>query len=70
MLFGAFSKWGYQTLFQEDLCWYDYWGIGLTDLQVRARPDGDSEFKDRYLRYTPDHKFREKGTNIMKYLEK
>ena len=66
VLFGAFSKWGYQTLFQEDLCWYDYWGIGLTDLQVRGRPDGDFEFKDRYRTFVNIlHKLREEGTNAM-----
>ena len=64
VLFGAFSKWGYQTLFQEDLCWYDYWGIGLTDLQVSGRPDGDSE--DRYRTFVNIlHKLREEGTNAM-----
>ena len=47
VLFGTFKKWGYQTLFQEDLCWYDYWGIGLTDLQIRASPVEDSAFKER-----------------------
>ena len=71
VLFGAFSKWGYQTLFQEDLCWYDYWGIGLTDLQVRGRPDGDSEFKDRYCTFVNIlHKFREEGTNAMTTYER
>ena len=48
VLFGTFKKWGYQTLFQEDLCWYDYWGVGLTDLEVRGSPDGDDQFKERY----------------------
>ena len=47
VLYGAFKKWGYQTLpdatrryqtlpdVQEDLCWYNIWGIGLSDLDQR-----------------------------------
>lgn len=48
VLFGTFKEWGYQTLYQEDLCWYDRWGIGLTDLEMRGVPKGYSEFKERY----------------------
>ena len=47
VLYGTFQKWGYQTLFQEDLCWYDIWGSALTDIQRRAVPSADSEFKSR-----------------------
>ncbi|PFX29718.1 hypothetical protein AWC38_SpisGene5490 [Stylophora pistillata] len=47
VLFGAFKKWGYQTFFQEDLCWYDIWGCMLSDIEKRARPEQDSEFKER-----------------------
>ena len=49
VLFGKFKEWGYQTLFQEDLCWYDYWGIGLTDLHIREGPVEDEQFKARYI---------------------
>ena len=49
VLFGTYKKWGYQTLFQEDLCWYDKWGIGLTDLHIRASPVEDEQFKARYI---------------------
>ncbi len=49
VMFGTFKKWGYQTLYQEDLCWYDRWGIGLTDLEIRRIPKRDSEFKKRYV---------------------
>ena len=47
-------------------------GIGLTDLQVRGRPDEDSEFKDRYRTFVNIlHKFREEGTNaITTYLKR
>jgi len=34
VLFETFKKCGYQTLFQEDLCWYDKGGIDLTDLKI------------------------------------
>ena len=47
VLYGTFQKWGYQTLFQEDLCWYDMWGSALTDIEKRDMPSGDSEFKSR-----------------------
>ncbi len=49
VMFGTFKKWGYQTLYQEDLCWFDRWGIGLTDLEMRGKPEKDSEFKKRYV---------------------
>ena len=48
VLFGNCKEWGYQTLYQEDLCWYDRWGIGLTDLEMRVVPKGHSEFRKRY----------------------
>ena len=48
VLFGTFKEWGYQTLYQEDLCWYDKWGIGLTDLEIRRIPEGHTEFSERY----------------------
>ncbi|XP_022800581.1 uncharacterized protein LOC111338367 isoform X2 [Stylophora pistillata] len=48
VLYETFQKWGYQTLFQEDLVWFDRWGIVLTDLQVRSKPTTDSEFKARW----------------------
>ena len=47
VLYGTFQNWGYQTLFQEDLCWYDIWGSALTEIQKRAMPSSDSEFKSR-----------------------
>ena len=47
VLYETFKRWGYQTLYQEDLCWYDTWGIGLTNLDVRSKPSTDSEFKER-----------------------
>ena len=47
VLYGAFQKWGYQTLFQEDLCWYDMWGSALTDIEKRDVPSDDAEFKSR-----------------------
>jgi len=47
VLYGTFQKWGYQTLFQEDLCWYDIWGSALTDIEKREMPSNDTEFKER-----------------------
>ena len=52
VLYGAFQKAGYQTLFQEDLCWYDIWGSLLTNNQKRAVPSGDAEFKSRLVYLT------------------
>lgn len=54
VLFGTFKEWGYQTLYQEDLCWYDWWGIGLTDLEVRRIPEGHTEFRKRYRRQSSE----------------
>ena len=47
VLYGAFKKWGYQTFFQEDLCWYDIWGTALTDMERREMPKTNYEFKVR-----------------------
>ena len=47
VLYGTFQKWGYQTLFQEDLCWYDVWGSALTDIEKREVPSNDTEFRER-----------------------
>ena len=47
VLYGAVKKWGYQTLFQEDLCWYDIWGSALTDNERRKIPKTNSEFRER-----------------------
>ena len=47
VLYGTFKKWGYQTFFQEDLCWYDIWGSALTDIGKRATPQSGSEFRER-----------------------
>ncbi|XP_031555080.1 uncharacterized protein LOC116291986, partial [Actinia tenebrosa] len=33
VLFKHFKEYGYQTMFQEDLCWYDEWGIMLDNLE-------------------------------------
>ena len=29
-----FKKHGYQTMFQEDLCWHDAWGIMLSNIKA------------------------------------
>ena len=50
VLFGTFKEWDYQTLYQEDLCWYDRWGIDLTDLEVRIIPEGDTQYIQREVR--------------------
>lgn len=51
VLYGTFKKWGYQTLFQEDLVWFDYWGIILTDLELRSKPTVDSGFMARWTEF-------------------
>ncbi|XP_028395200.1 uncharacterized protein LOC114519289 [Dendronephthya gigantea] len=33
VLFGEYQKNGYQTMFQEEGCWYDLWGLMLTDVE-------------------------------------
>lgn len=35
VLFGHFKRAGYQTMWQEDLCWEEVWGL-MTDLTVRT----------------------------------
>ena len=38
VLFGEYKKSGYQTLFQEEGCWYDHWGLMLTDVERYSTP--------------------------------
>ena len=47
VLYEKFQNNGYQTMFQEDLCWFDYWGIMLTDVERRGSPGSSTEFKSR-----------------------
>ena len=46
-LFGEYQRNGYQTTFQEDICWYDSSGIMLTDLERRYVPSTPQEFEKR-----------------------
>ncbi|PFX11831.1 hypothetical protein AWC38_SpisGene24313 [Stylophora pistillata] len=52
VLYGTFKKWGYQTFFQEDLCWYDEWGSVLTDIEKRAVPQWNFEFRESFCLMT------------------
>lgn len=48
-LFGIFKKLGYQTLLQEESCWYDQWGSILTgnrNIRVNSRADKDIVWKE------------------------
>ena len=47
VLYGKYQSLGYQTVFQEDLCWIDRWGVHLTGLERRSLPSSDSEYKSR-----------------------
>ena len=49
VLFGKYKKSGYQTMFQEDICWFDRWGIMLTDIERRTEPSNKREFESRYV---------------------
>lgn len=41
VLYGHFRKLGYQTLLQEDSCWYDSWGTLITDNKHRENVSFD-----------------------------
>ena len=47
VLYSEYHRRGYQTLFQEDLCWYDHWGIMLSDIKSRETPGTTEEKKSR-----------------------
>ena len=38
VLYGAYRRQGYQTVFQEDLCWYDRWGMMMTGMEMKSVP--------------------------------
>ena len=48
-LFGIFKKLGYQTLLQEESCWYDQWGSILTgnrNIRINSRADKDIVWRE------------------------
>ena len=47
VLFGEYKRSGYQTLFQEEGCWYDHWGLMLTDVERYNTPRDKSGFAKR-----------------------
>ncbi|XP_046855342.1 uncharacterized protein LOC124448376 isoform X2 [Xenia sp. Carnegie-2017] len=61
VLFGEYKHSGYQTLFQEEGCWYDYWGLMLTDVERFPTPKDSegfikrwSELQERWKKYYID----------------
>ena len=46
VLFGEYQKSGYQTLFQEEGCWFDLWGLMLTDVEKYPTP----RFRDGFAK--------------------
>ncbi|XP_048582314.1 uncharacterized protein LOC5511332 [Nematostella vectensis] len=56
VLYGHYKKHGYQTMFQEDLCWQDSWGIMLNNLQQHASGQAKwSDFQDVVRKHNVDH---------------
>jgi hypothetical protein len=47
VLFGEYKKSGYQTLFQEEGCWFDHWGLMLTDVERYPTPRRREGFAKR-----------------------
>ncbi|CAB4030612.1 uncharacterized protein LOC113677807, partial [Paramuricea clavata] len=48
VLFGEYKKSGYQTLFQEEGCWFDHWGLMLTDVERYPTPRRREGFAKRW----------------------
>ncbi|XP_028416001.1 uncharacterized protein LOC114539557 isoform X2 [Dendronephthya gigantea] len=48
VLFGEYKKSGYQTLFQEEGCWYDRYGLTLTDMEKYKTPSHMRDFSKRW----------------------
>lgn len=46
--FGRFVKAGYQTLWQEDLCWKGSWGL-MTDMEVMTWDDLASKLRENFI---------------------
>ncbi|KAK3747963.1 hypothetical protein QZH41_019438 [Actinostola sp. cb2023] len=59
VLYDYFQTHGYQTIFQEDLCWYDRWGTMLDNIEMKggSKPTikGWSKFKDTISKHKIDH---------------
>jgi hypothetical protein len=47
-MFGHFAKAGYQTLWQEDLCWKGIWGL-MTDINVTDWEDLTYKLRDNFI---------------------
>lgn len=55
VLFGHFKRAGYQTMWQEDLCWMSSWGL-VTDLVAEDWEELQIKLKDSFIDNTGDHK--------------
>ena len=52
VLFNDLKKRGYQTLLQEDVCWFDEWGTLLgNNIMQGKKPVGRQQFKERWKRF-------------------
>ena len=56
VLFGHFKRAGYQTMWQEDLCWMSSWGL-VTDLVAEDWEELQIKLKDSFIDNTGDHVF-------------
>ena len=54
VLFGHFKRAGYQTMWQEDLCWMSSWGL-VTDLVVEDWEELQIKLKDSFIDNTGDY---------------
>ena len=48
VLFGEYKKAGYQTVFQGEECWYDHWGIMLTNFEKYTTSREKEGFAKKY----------------------
>ena len=54
VLFGHFKRAGYQTMWQEDLCWMSSWGL-VTDLVAEDWEELQIKLKDSFIDNTGDN---------------
>ncbi|XP_031550213.1 uncharacterized protein LOC116287668 [Actinia tenebrosa] len=59
VMYGHFQKQGYQTIFQDDLCWYDSWGTLLNDIKISGTSSPTAErwaqYKEKAGKNNIDH---------------
>ncbi|KAK3723606.1 hypothetical protein QZH41_019323, partial [Actinostola sp. cb2023] len=60
-MFGAFQKVGYQTMWQEDLCWKAVWGL-LLDLLAGSWNNLQDKLKENFIDHVASGDLKEKDT--------